>query len=380
MEHILSQARSLRKLLHIYPELSGKEFHTREIIREVMNSYGPDDIIEMIAGTGIAFIFKGKKAGKTILFRADMDAIPIKENNAFLHVSRNAGAAHACGHDGHCAILAGVGALLHESPPAKGTYILLFQPAEETGQGAVNVLSDPVISRFRPDYVFAIHNLPGFKKNSVVIRKGVFASASKGIIIKLKGSPAHAAYPETGNSPALAMAGLIRELSQINCPDVFSGFVMLTIVHARLGEPAFGIAPSEAVIMLTLRSTENEDMLLLVSKVTETVGKSSNDTGLLYEITATDEFPATVNDSGAVDIIEDVALNKGFKVNHPDIPFRWSEDFGQFTARYKGALFGIGAGEECSPLHSYNYDFPDDIIETGIKMFYGICEQFAKEK
>jgi len=379
MENILIRARALRQMLHVYPELSGSEVHTATVVRECMQAYHPDEIIDHVGGNGIAFIYSGGKRGKTLLFRADTDALPIQENNSMLYKSRNNGIAHLCGHDGHTAILAGLGDLLNRQRPEKGKVILLFQPAEETGQGAASVLKDNRINRFEPDFVFALHNLPGYSFGSIITRSGVFASASKGLIIHLKGVPAHAAYPENGISPAPVLAELIKTLPELQHQDNYSDMVMLTIVHARLGEPAFGVSPSDAILMATLRSFEVTDMDVLTDKILEYVQELCLSNKVQLTIEWTDEFIPVVNSTDAVSIIEDAAKSCGYAVIKPVHPFPWSEDFGQFTALYNGAMFGLGAGEEHQPLHSPYYDFPDGLIEKGINMFYQIVKQITKD-
>jgi len=379
MENIILRARTLRHLLHVYPELSGNEAHTAMIIRECMSAYHPDEVIENIGGNGIAFIYSGKTKGKTLLFRADTDALPIEENGRMLYASRNKSISHLCGHDGHMAILAGLGDRLSSRPLEKGTVILLFQPAEETGEGAEAVLRDRRISKYKPDFVFALHNLPGFPKGNIIIKSGVFASASKGLIIHLKGLPAHAAYPENGISPARVLAGLISALPELQHQDIYTGLVMLTLVHARLGKPAFGVSPSDALLMATLRSFEPADMEILTAGILEIVQKLCLLNDIRFTVEWTEEFIPTINDMDAVSIIERAAKNCDYPVINPGLPFRWSEDFGKYTAKFKGAMFGLGAGEVHKSLHNPDYDFPDDLIENGITMFYQIIQQFTTD-
>ena len=380
MENILLRARSIRRLLHISPELSGAEVHTSRLIRECMAAFEPDEIIEGIGGEGIAFIYKGKEAGKTILFRADMDAVPVEETTGLPYASRVRGVAHLCGHDGHVAMLTGFADLLHEQPLQKGKVILLFQPAEETGKGAKEIVENEHFKKLKPDYVFALHNLPGYPEGSIITRNEVFASASKGLIIKLKGTAAHAAYPEFGISPTGALAELITALPALSESGNYEGLVMVTIVHARLGEPAFGLAPSEAVLMATLRSFDKNDMDALTSRLLETTSSIAQKNQIKYSIEWSDEFIPTINNKEAVSFVEKAANDINARIIRPDLPFRWSEDFGQFTSVYKGAMFGLGAGEECKPLHNSGYDFPDEILETGIRMFYHIVDQIINGK
>jgi amidohydrolase len=156
----------LRKELHKNPEVSGKELQTSKRIISFLEKQAPDEIITEIGGAGIAAIYKSKEAGKTVLFRCELDALPIEEINSFEHRSLINGVSHKCGHDGHMAILCGLASELSQNRPETGTIILLFQPAEEDGSGAQKVFSDTKFASLKPDYVFALHNLPGFPKSN----------------------------------------------------------------------------------------------------------------------------------------------------------------------------------------------------------------------
>lgn len=229
----IEQIIAFRKELHQSPELSGKEHKTTLKIREFISRSHPDEIITFREKTGLAAVFNGKAAGKTVVLRADIDALPIAETNSFSHKSKSSGVSHKCGHDGHTAILAGLSRILMINPPEKGNVVLLFQPAEETGVGAKQILNDPFFNRLHPDYVFALHSIPGFALNEILIKKDCFASASKGMVVRLFGETSHAAYPERGLNPALAMTEIIQQLSRITLkPNIFDDFVLLTIVHS----------------------------------------------------------------------------------------------------------------------------------------------------
>ena len=208
----LEELIEFRKDLHRNPELSGKEKNTSKKIVDFIKRFNPDEIITNIAGKGTAFIFKGNKEGKTILFRSELDALPISEQNSFEYKSRVENISHKCGHDGHMTILSGLASILKDEKPGKGKVIIHFQPAEETGEGAKAVLGDKKFSSLNPDYVFALHNLPGFPENTVIIKSGIFASASKGMIIKLRGKTSHASEPEKGISPVSAAASIMQKL------------------------------------------------------------------------------------------------------------------------------------------------------------------------
>jgi len=256
--------------------------------------------------------------------------------------------------------------------PDKGKVVLLYQPSEENGQGAARVLEDEKFDAIRPDHVFALHNLPGFPAGSVVLRKETFAAASKGMINKLYGKTSHAGEPENGRSPALAMAGIIQELTALPENNAFEDFTLTTIIHSRLGEVAFGTTPGYAEVMATLRTYSNADMDQLTNQSVEVIERLARSYGLQSETSWTEEFPATVNDARAVDLIGQVAQENQIQVVRIEEPLRWSEDFSNFTLHYPGALFGLGSGEQTPQLHNPDYDFPEEIIDRGIEIFYGI--------
>jgi amidohydrolase len=376
-DDLLHSLVNFRKNLHKYPELSKNEHETAKKIKEFVSGNQPAEIIEGIGGTGLAVVFKGKVPGKTVLVRADIDALPITELNTKIdHVSTIPGIAHLCGHDGHSAILAGLSVILASNPFEQGKVVLLFQPAEETGEGAELVLKDIRFGAIKPDYVFALHNLPGYGRNTIVVKNSHFASASKGMIIRLTGKTSHAANPEHGISPALAVAEIIQKLSHLSSEkNDFNDFKLITIIYTKLGEIAFGTTPGYAEIMATLRSYRNDDMEILTKKAVKIVEQAADYYGLQEKIEWREEFPATINSELCSDVIRQVADENGLKISEPETPFRWSEDFGHFTMKYPGALFGVGSGKNHPSLHNPDYDFPDDIIKPAITMFYGIIKK-----
>lgn len=369
----------LRKELHKFPELSGKENNTAERIIKFAEKFTPDEIIKNIGGNGLVVIFKGSKKGKTILIRCELDALPIDEENKIDYKSENAGVSHKCGHDGHMAIVSGLIPILSENKIDKGKVILLYQPAEETGEGAEKILHDEKFKSIEPDYVFALHNLPGFEKNKIVIKENEFASASKGLIIKLYGKTSHAAEPERGITPSLAVAELIQRLVELPHKEQYDEFTLVTIIHAKIGERAFGTTPGYAELMATLRSYKNEDMVKLQKKAEEIIDDVATKNNLKNEIEWVEEFPSAVNDKYCVDVIKQSVEENNLDIKLIDDPFRWSEDFGHFTQKFKGALFGLGSGVDQPQLHNPDYDFPDDIILTGTKMFYSIIKNILEE-
>ncbi len=375
-EKELEKLYRFRKELHKYPELSGNEKYTAERLERFVTQFKPDKIVKNIAGYGIAFIFGKDDEGPTVMFRADMDALPIAESNNFDYRSVNEGIGHKCGHDGHMAILCGIAMYLHKKPLSNGKVILLFQPEEENGQGAAKVIKDPKFLKLNPDYIYALHNLPGFERNSIILSKNNFASASTGIIVTLKGESSHAAHPEQGNSPAKLTAELIIELENLPKKEgLFKDFTLVTVIHSKIGEVAFGTNPGKAKLMATFRSYRDDDMNKLKDSVEKIINYKANKYNILSSIEYTEEFPATINNNTAMDFLHRASNQLKNPKIWIDKPFRWSEDFGNFTKNYKGALWGLGAGKNHPSLHNYDYDFPDIIIETGIAVFVNTLNQ-----
>lgn len=363
----------LRQELHQYPDLSGQEEGTAKRIRSFFESLHPDEIHAEVGGEGILIVFDGNQAGPTTLLRAELDGLPIGEENTSDHRSKIPGKSHACGHDGHMAILCGLGEALAAVRPERGRVVLLFQPAEETGEGASRVIRSRHFVRINPDYAFALHNLPGYEAHDIILKKGIFTAASKGMVIHLKGSTSHAAYPEDGNSPAGAMAKIIIGLQQL--PRKLEGFSLVTVVNAVLGEISFGTSPGHATIRATLRSFDDLLMEKLTGLSEELACRVADEDGISVGFQYTEAFSATENHPEAWEIAHTAATRLNLAVRHTAVPFRWSEDFGQLSSLTKTMLFGVGAGTAHPQLHAAVYDFPDEIIATGIKMFHQILRQ-----
>ncbi|MFZ0243957.1 MAG: amidohydrolase, partial [Desulfobacterales bacterium] len=331
-----------------------------------------------LGGSGLAFCYPGRSAGPTVMFRAELDALPIFETSALPHHSRTAGVAHKCGHDGHMAILAGLGVLLHRKPPRRGRAVLLFQPAEETGAGADGIINDPQFTRLFPDLIFALHNVPGHRAGDILVKEGTFTCASVGMLIGLSGKSAHASHPEQGLSPATAMCDIMRRLPLLPETIAAQGFALVTLVHACLGAEAAGTAPGEGRILATLRAETHADLERLKERAVETAGTCARAERLGWTVAWKEYFAAGINDTGAVDAIVRAAAQSGLKIEWLTQPFRWSEDFGQFSAKIPGAMFALGAGEQTAPLHNPDYDFPEKLIEPGLSVFGNIVNRLLR--
>lgn len=357
----------VRKELHRMAELSEHEYKTAKRIAKELRPFHPDNLIENLGGTGIAAVFEGKEPGKTLLFRAELDALPIQEINEFEHRSDTDGVSHKCGHDGHMTtLLALAEKLRNEQLPQKGRVVLLFQPAEENGEGAKAILADPKFKDIEPDEVFSWHNLPGYEMNSVILKKDNFNAAVKSIIVKLHGKTSHAGEPEKGINPASALADMITQsLKYSNNEPERKDFTLVTPIHAAMGEIAYGISAGYAELRLTIRTWSESEMEKLEQNILRTIESTADKYGIPVETSWTQEFSANFNSSDTLEKVRKSSEALSLQTIRKEIPFKWGEDFGLFTQKYPGAMFGIGSGLNTPALHNPDYDFPDELIETG---------------
>jgi amidohydrolase len=380
MEHLNKDQKVLellRKKLHQNPEVSGRETQTAKIIFTFLEKYAPDEIITNVGSNGIIAIYKGHQSGKNVLFRCELDALPIQEINTFDHRSVNNGVSHKCGHDGHMAILCGLAIELSKNRPDKGMVILLFQPAEEDGSGALKVFTDPKFT-FKPDFVFALHNLPGFAKNQIIVKNGTFTCAVNSIIIKIKGKTAHAGEPENGINPALAIAAITTQFNDEIQADIDQDkFCLITPIYSKMGKKAYGVSAGEGEIHFTVRSNSNLHMQHIEKLLESIVEKIAMQHQLEFKVKWTQSFQANENDKSAVNYIKKAAQTIGLATLERSAPFSWGEDFGLFTQQFTGAMFGLGAGINTPALHNPDYDFPDETIATGVAVFHQISKELT---
>jgi amidohydrolase len=254
--------------------------------------------------------------------------------------------------------------------------ILLFQPAEETGTGAPNVLNDERFTKLNPDYIFALHNIPRQPLHSIICLNGNFSSTVQSVAIELKGKESHSAEPEHGVNPALGIAELIQKFDTLNNNDAAKeDFRLCVPIYSSMGVKSYGISAGFGEIHYTLRTKSIEKMEGLKQDVHSILLDVCPKHKLPHTVKWFDYFPAVVNDGFCNQVITETAKTYSYDIINKSIPFKFGEDFGWFSEKYKAAMFGIGAGLQSPALHQANYDFPDDIIETGMNMFKGIIKR-----
>ena len=366
----------IRRELHQHPELSGHEARTARFVEDKLQAFHPTKVIRHVGGHGLLVEYFFSEDGPTVLFRADMDAVAVQEPDDIPHHSQTPGVAHKCGHDGHTTILLRFARMLSERPLPKGRVLLLFQPAEENGSGSKAVLDTKVLDYYKIDKAFALHNIPGYPASAVLCKEDSFTCAVVSVSLTLPGKTSHAAEPQKGISPIPATLNIVDELLRWNNTDIQSDdYFLSTIVEIHVGEEAYGVSAGNSVIRATLRAKTDKLLHQHAQQLKELVATECKRTpDLQHEMEWLEPFSANENDPQSVGMIKNAALRNNLPYIELQTPFSWGEDFGLFTQQYKGAIFGLGSGENCAPLHSPQYDFPDEVIETGATLFYTIAE------
>ncbi len=369
----IKKLKALRKELHRHPELSGQEVETAMRIKKFIQEHDNPEIIDGLGGNGLAVVYRFSDSGPVVVIRCELDALPIEEENNFEYRSINGGVSHKCGHDGHMAILSGLALWLKDQKFHYGKVVLLFQPAEETGTGAADVLKDSRFRDLKPDHVFALHNVPGFPLNAIVCIEDNFSSTVQSVSIQLVGKESHSAQPEHGLNPALCIAELIQRFDALNNNNpAGSDFRLMVPIYSTMGKKSYGISAGSGEIHYTLRTKSKVEMESLKSEVEAIILEIGSKHRLLHSAIWFDYFPAVINDDFCNQMIAQAAKRSGFDVIDKEQAFKFGEDFGWFSESYKGAMFGLGSGIQSPTLHQANYDFPEEILETGMTMFENI--------
>ncbi|MDP4764652.1 MAG: amidohydrolase [Salibacteraceae bacterium] len=368
-----SKLTDFRKSLHQNPELSGYEVETQSRIKQFIKAKTKLEGKNVGQfGTLYSFDFA---PGKKVLIRVDCDALPIQEINDFSHKSKVDGVSHKCGHDGHTTIGAGLVMKLHNEPLSAGSVDVIFQPAEEIGEGAKGILADANFDISRYDYAVALHNIPGKPLHQVLYKKDGFTPAVQSLIVKLTGKTAHAAQPLTGHNPSYAIAEITQwALENEQTDEKHPNYHLITPVFTEIGSRDYGISAGYGEVHFTIRSWEQSKMESVTEAFLTKVKSiaAAHKLELAHEFTAV--FAANQNNHFVVDQILQSAKDLGLNHSEKAEPFPWGEDFGLFTQTIPGAMFGLGSGENTPALHNPDYDYPDEITETGINLFYAIAQ------
>ena len=373
--------KEIRHKIHSRPCLSGNEKETADIIAEELEKCSPDKLWRNIGGHGMIAMFKGKEEGPSVLFRCELDALPIKEAVERPYMSKYDGIAHCCGHDGHMAIMCGLASWIaanREKLLEKGCVYLLFQPEEETGSGAEKMARWMKENGMSFDYAFALHNWPGFDKGNVIIYPGTYAWASTGLRMDITGHTAHASEPWEAANPTAAITEIIKTINSFDRETSFS-----TIVGVRIGDEDYGITPGWGFVAATVRSQTDEGLDILKNKIissaTQIVEKQKN---LKMVVSETDYFPATLNSEGPTSLVRKTAREAGYQTLENNMGTRGSDDFVHIAkmARKGATFFDVGCGKNHAQLHRPDFDFEDEILPVGLDIMRRVCLQILQSQ
>lgn len=361
--------REWRHELHAHPELAYEERRTAAFVAERLRSFGLDPV-EGLAETGVVAVLEGRRGeGPMIALRADMDALPIPEANTFAHASREPGKMHACGHDGHTAMLLAAAELLAGDPAFAGTVVFVFQPAEEGGGGAKRMVEEGFFERYPVREIYGMHNWPGLPVGQFAVHSGPVMAGTERFRIVLRGRGTHAAMPHLGDDVIAAGAALVQSLQTVvsrRVDPLQAAVLSVTQFHAG---HAFNVIPAEAELAGTVRAFSPE-LFSRIRDALERIGQGvASAYGLSLDVEWDEGYPPTINTASAAARCAEaaVALVGEQNVCRDALPSMGAEDFAFFLQHRPGAYvwIGNGPGEGGCLLHSPHYDFNDELLPLG---------------
>ncbi|MGJ4942753.1 M20 aminoacylase family protein [Bradyrhizobium sp. HKCCYLS1011] len=367
-----------RRDIHSHPELLYDVHRTAAFVAERLREFGCDEVATGLGKTGVVGVIKGKTPGngevKVLGLRADMDALPIEEATGLPYASKNPGMMHACGHDGHTAMLLGAARYLAETRNFAGEVAVIFQPAEEGGGGAHAMIKDGLMERFKIDQVYGMHNGPGLPVGAFAIRPGPLMAATDNIDITIEGHGGHAAKPHNCIDSLLVGAQLVTVLQQIvsrNVDPLESAVVSICEFHAG---NARNVIAQSATLRGTVRTLTPKIRDLVEQRVREVVAGTAQITGAKIDLSYTRGYPVTVNHAEQTEIALQAAREVAGEANvHEMPPMMGAEDFSYMLEARPGAFIFIGNGDSAG-LHHPAYNFNDEAIVYGTSYFIKLVE------
>jgi len=373
------RARDWRRELHRIPETAFGEHETGAYVAGVLRDLG-FDVATGVGGTGVVGSLT-RGSGRTVGLRSELDALPISEESGVPYASRNPGAMHACGHDGHMAMLLGAAAVLAEEGGFDGTVRAIFQPAEEPGRGAQAMVDDGLFARFPVDAVYGIHNIPGVPAGHLLTRTGPIMASEDNFTIRVTGRGGHASAPHLVVDPLVAGAEIVVALQQVVARSVDPVRTAVLSCTDLRTDGARNAIPSHVTITGDTRSFDADVSELLERRIREIAHGVATAHGATAEVTYTREFAPTVNDADCVEVAGQAAARAlgADRVDTAAEPVMGSEDFGVLARHVPACLafLGNGTGPGDTPLHSHDYIFNDDILAAGIAYYTEVVRDGA---
>ena len=365
-----------RRDFHAHPELQFDVHRTAGAVAELLKSFGCDEVVPGIGRTGVVGVIRGRKPGKKVVgLRADMDALPLEEETGLPYASTVRGKMHACGHDGHTAMLLGAAKYLAETRNFAGTAVVIFQPAEEGGGGGLAMVKDGLMSRFAIEEVYGMHNYPGLPLGEFAIRAGSMMAAADHIEIAIEGKGGHAARPHLAIDTVLVGAQVINQLQSIvsrNVDPLESGVVSICMFQAGHTD---NVIPQHARLRGTARSLKPQVRDLLQQRVGEVAEGTARLYGASAKVSYHRGYPVLANHERQTSFAASVAreIVGDTKVNIDVAPVMGAEDFAYMLEERPGAFIFVGNGDSAG-LHHPAYNFNDDVIPVGTSYWVRLTE------
>lgn len=358
-----------RHTLHQMPEIGFCEHETSAYVVDQLEELGLDDVHQGLAGTGVVGTLKvGSGAGR-IALRADIDALPIEEANEVAYRSRNAGHMHACGHDGHTAMLLGAASYLTQHKGFDGTVDFIFQPAEEGWGGGERMIQEGLFERFPADSVYGMHNWPGLAAGEFAIRPGPMMASDDIFEITVKGVGTHAAMPHLGRDPLVAASHIVTALQTLSSRNTCPTEALVVSVTQVHGGSAWNVIPEQTVLRGTVRALSPRVRGAAEESIRQVVGGVCGALGVAFDMSYTRRYPVTVNHEAQTEFAAQIATSLvGEDCVHRDLgPSMGAEDFAFMLQARPGAYIWIGNDATGSDrrLHNPHYDFNDSILPLG---------------
>ena len=381
---------ALRRDLHRHPELGLHEFRTSELLAQQLESWGYT-VTRGLATTGLVAQLKRGSGGLRLGLRADMDALPIHETNNFEHCSVHAGVMHACGHDGHTAMLMAAAQYIAQEVEFSGTLNLIFQPAEEHPGGAQIMIEEGLFERFPCDAIFAAHNMPGVAAGELVFIEGPAMASSDDVTITLTGLGGHGAMPHRAQDPIVAAAAIVMTLQTIVSRNVDPQHTAVITVGSLVAGKANNVIPASARLELSVRSLDREVRDLLQSRITSLVTAQAQSLGVLAHIDYKRDYPVLVNTAAETELARQVGteLLGAERITRQGRPLTGSEDFAFMLEHCPGSYFMIGNGASegtgdsaaahACMVHNPGYDFNDNILPVGAAFWALLTQRYLKD-
>ena len=372
-----SEITEWRRDIHAHPELRFEERRTAKLVTDLLTGFGCDEVVTGVGQTGVVGVIHGRAmgSGKVIGFRADMDALPIHENTGLPHASTHPGIMHACGHDGHTAMLLGAAKYLAETRNFDGTVVLIFQPAEEGSGGARAMLEDGLVARWGIQEFYGMHNWPGIPAGHFAVRDGPQMAATAFFEMTIKGKGGHAALPHKAVDTTVAAAHVVVALQTIAARNVDPlKTVVVSTCGLRSDSNIYNVIPDEITLRGTVRYFETEIHELVQKRLHDIAQLTAQAHGAEMQLDYTPCVPPTINDPDAAMRAANVARSVTGDVIRDFDPVMPGEDFSEMLAVRPGAYLFIGNGDSAD-LHNPAYEFNDELIPIGCSWYAEMAER-----